>query len=535
MKSFIEILNEASVGGGNQYNDSVKIVRFLEKKIGQEYIDFDGQNYTNSDGNFFGYLFVSKTDTSAIRINWEGNTFHSINFWQSWNYNVDPTIEITTSKLVPGNSSFTRLLPEIADIISNNNKFEDKEEVQEDEPNVNESLLIETGKFEYNGEIYNGKPAVIKKMYEEGKSAEEIRDTVQVPITYVKIIVAKYIKEQGGTVSDVADALGVSNIDARKLCGEHIDDEGNEVYNPAIKILDGSRETVTPTKQLKVAQEMLNDTEYADPDLVFEELSDYVTLVAKGVMPALLITGQGGVGKSYNIDKILDQYGKRHETWEKVKGKASPTAIYSILWENRDKIVVFDECDNIFKDAEALNILKGALDSNDFREISWAAKSEVMVDTSDLDDNNEITQRVQEWSDEHNGKEGLPNHFIFEGAVIFISNLNKSEIYKKDSALLTRCTCIDIVLSAQGVMKRMETILPRIKIYKSLGAKGSDVKDITDPALKQEVFDFMKSDEFMKNPKVRGKSLNFNVFDKIYKLRWSGLENWKERAFNCGG
>ena len=535
MKSFIEILNEASVGGGNQYNDSVKIVRFLEKKIGQEYIDFDGQNYTNSDGNFFGYLFVSKTDTSAIRINWEGNTFHSINFWQSWNYNVDPTIEITTSKLAPGNSSFTRLLPEIADIISNNNKFEDKEEVQEDEPNVNESLLIETGKFEYNGEIYNGKPAVIKKMYEEGKSAEEIRDTVQVPITYVKIIVAKYIKEQGGTVSDVADALGVSNIDARKLCGEHIDDEGNEVYNPAIKILDGSRETVTPTKQLKVAQEMLNDTEYADPDLVFEELSDYVTLVAKGVMPALLITGQGGVGKSYNIDKILDQYGKRHETWEKVKGKASPTAIYSILWENRDKIVVFDECDNIFKDAEALNILKGALDSNDFREISWTAKSEEMVDTSDLDDNNEIAQRVQEWSDEHNGKEGLPNHFIFEGEVIFISNLNKSEIYKKDSALLTRCTCIDIVLSAQGVMKRMETILPRIKIYKSLGAKGSDVKDITDPALKQEVFDFMKSDEFMKNPKVRGKSLNFNVFDKIYKLRWSGLENWKERAYNCGG
>ena len=157
MKSFIEILNEASVGGGNQYNDSVKIVRFLEKRIGQEYIDFDGQNYTNSDGNFFGYLFVSKTDTSAIRINWEGNTFHSINFWQSWNYNVDPTIEITTSKLAPGNSSFTRLLPEIADIISNNNKFEDKEEVQEDEPNVNESLLIETGKFEYNGEIYNGK------------------------------------------------------------------------------------------------------------------------------------------------------------------------------------------------------------------------------------------------------------------------------------------------------------------------------------------------------------------------------------------
>lgn len=537
MKSFIEILNEASVGGGNQYNASVKIVRFLEKRIGQEYIDYDGQNYTNSEGNFFGYLFVSKTDTSAIRVNWEGNTFHSINFWQSWNYNVDPTLEIKTSKIAPGNSSFTRLLPDIADILTDNNKFEDDVEgaEKEDEPNVNESLLTETGKFEYNGEIYNGKPAVIKKMYEEGKSAEEIRDTVAVPITYVRIIVAKYIKEQGGTVSDVADALGVSNIDARKLCGEKIDDEGNAAYNPAIKILNGARETVTPTKQLKVAQEMLNDTEYADPDLVFDELSDYVTLIAKGVMPALLVTGQGGIGKSYNIDKILDQYGKRHETWEKVKGKASPAAMYATLWYNRDKIVVFDDCDSVFKDADALNILKGALDSNDFREISWATKSEGMVYTSDLDDNNEIAQRVQEWSDAHNGKEGFPNHFIFEGEVIFISNLKKSEIYKKDSALLTRCTCIDIVLSAQGVMKRMETVLPHIKVYKSLGARGSEGKDITDPALKQEVFDFMKSDEFMKNPKVRGKELNFRTFDQIYKLRWAGLENWKERAFNCGG
>ena len=60
MKSFIEILNEASVSGSNLYNASVKIVRFLEKRIGQEYIDYDGQNYTNSEGNFFGYHLVGE-------------------------------------------------------------------------------------------------------------------------------------------------------------------------------------------------------------------------------------------------------------------------------------------------------------------------------------------------------------------------------------------------------------------------------------------------------------------------------------------
>lgn len=537
IKGLKDFINEASSGTGNQYNASLKIIRFLEKKIGQEYIDFDGQNYTNSTGNYFGYLFVSKTDTSAIRVNWEGTRFHSINFWQNWNYNVDPTMEIFTSHLGPSDSSFARLLPEIAKIIAKNNTFEDTNtETEEPSEPVDESMLTEAGKVLYDGGIYNGKQAVVRKMYDEGKSLEEIKATVQLNGKYVKSIIAKYIKEQGGSVSDVAQALNVSNIEARELCGEQqYNEDGTDEIDPRIKVLDGYKETITPSKQLKAAQELLNETEYADPDLVFDELTDYVTLIAKGVMPALLVTGQGGIGKSYNIDKILDQYGKRHETWEKIKGKASPAAMYATLWYNRDKIVVFDDCDSVFKDPDALNILKGALDNNDFREISWATKSKGIVSTVELDNNTEIAQKVQEWSDAHNGEEGFPNHFIFEGEVIFISNMKKSEIYKKDSALLTRCTCIDIVLSAEGVIKRMETVLPHIKVYKSLGARGSEGKDITNPELKQEVFDFIKSDEFLKNPKRRGRDISFRTFDQIYKLRWAGLENWKDRAYNCGG
>lgn len=536
LKGLKEFINEASSSAGNQYNASLKIIHFLEKKIGQEYIDFDGQNYTNGEGNFFGYLFVSKSDTSAIRVNWEGTRFHSINFWQDWNYNVDPTLEIVTEHLGPNDSSFARLLPEIAKIIEKNNSFEDTNvETEKETENIDESLITEAGKVLYKGQLFNGKQAVVRQMYDDGESLEEIKRVVQLNGKYVKSIIAKYLQEKGGSVSEVAEALGVSNIEARELCGEIISEDETDEIDPRIKVLDGSKETIVPSKQLKASQELLNETEYADPDLVFDELSDYVTLIAKGVMPALLVTGQGGIGKSYNIDKILDQYGKRHETWEKIKGKASPAAMYATLWYNRDKIVVFDDCDSVFKDPDALNILKGALDNNDFREISWATKSEGMVYTTDLDDNTEIAERVQEWRDEHNGKEGFPNHFIFEGEVIFISNMKKSEIYKKDSALLTRCTCIDIVLSAQGVIKRMETVLPHIKVYKSLGARGSEGKDITNPELKQEVFDFIKSDEFLKNPKRRGRDISFRTFDQVYKLRWAGLENWKDRAYNCGG
>lgn len=541
MKNFASFLTEATVGGSDTYRASTKIVEFLGKKLSQEYAELDGQTYTNASGTYFGFLFVSKTDNSAIRVNWEGNKFHSINFWIDWDYETDPTKEIFVKDAEPGKSSFAKLLPDIAAILVDENSIDTEgEEPAEGEATeeVNESLLTER-KVEYEGKLYNGKAELVIDLYEQDSDLEEIQSIVQLNKKYIKAIIAKYLYEKGGSVSEIGEALGMNNQDVRAAVnaaeGEGEGGDNKVEHSEKIKVLKGAKETVVLNKLVKKGQQQLDDTQYADPDIVFDEITDYVTMAAKELLPALLITGQGGIGKSYNVEKILDQYGKRHETWEKVKGKASAAAMYNTLWYNRDKIVVFDDCDSVFKDPDAINVLKGALDSNDFREISWATKAEGMVYTLDLDDNKEILQRCQEWSDQHHGKEAIPNHFIFEGEVIFISNLTKAEIYKRDSALLTRCTCIDVVLSAQGVMKRLQTVLPHIKVYKAMGARGSEGKDITDEELKQEVFDFMNSDEFLKNPKVRGKELNFRVFDQVYKLRYAGLPNWKERAYACGG
>lgn len=537
-KFFKDFINEATASGGNQYNSSVKIIRFLEKKLACEYFDYDCQDYTNQDGNFFGYLFINKEDNSSIRINWEGNKFNSINFWQSWNYNVNPTIEIKTKGLGPGDNQFTRLLPDIADIIAQNNAFDnttaDEIEDQIDETEVNESVLNETGKFQFNGEIYNGKQAVVRKMYDEERSLDEIKTALNLNPKAIKEIIAKYIKEQGGSVKEVATALNVSNIEARELCGEHIDEEGNVTINPAITVLDGSKETLTPTKQIKTTQEYLENTKYADPDLVFDELTDFVTLIGKGMLNSLIVTGDGSIGKSFNADKILDQFGKKNETWVKISGKQTLKSIYTTLWENRDKIVVFEDCDGIFKDAQILDLLNTIFNNGSSKDVEWHEKDEDFVYTADLDDNAEIENRVQDWSTNNKGKDGIPSHFIFNGGVILISKLKKLDIFKKDSSLLSKCTCIDIMICAEDVLKRMETILTNIRIYKSLGANGNPNKEITDETLKQEIFDFIKSDEFLKNPKIRGKEINIRLFNQVYKLKWSGLENWKELAFSCG-
>jgi hypothetical protein len=82
-------------------------------------------------------------------------------------------------------------------------------------------------------------------------------------------------------------------------------------------------------------------------------------------------------------------------------------------------------------------------------------------------------------------------------------------------------------------MKRLETILSRIKIYKTFDSKGTIGKDITDEDTKLEVFDYMCSDEFVKNPKRRGKESTFRTFDSIYKVCFAGLDNWKELGLSA--
>jgi hypothetical protein len=87
-------------------------------------------------------------------------------------------------------------------------------------------------------------------------------------------------------------------------------------------------------------------------------------------------------------------------------------------------------------------------------------------------------------------------------------------------------------LKAEDVINRIKTCLPSIKIYKAL-AKNGENKDITDEAIKKEVFDFMVSDEYKQILGGMEKELNFRTYIKIYQLRHAGLEHWKRLAAAC--
>lgn len=176
----------------------------------------------------------------------------------------------------------------------------------------------------------------------------------------------------------------------------------------------------------------------------FEFVEQLVSMVADGVQPSAIITGEGGLGKTYTVVKTLENKGYKdisdladfqvgsimnmRKSFRMVKGYSTPKGLYRTLFENNKGIVVFDDCDSILKDPVALNILKSALDSYGKRIISWNA---------DFKD------------------EDLPRSFNFEGRVIFISNLDDGKI---DQAIRSRSMMIDLTMTTDQKIERMETI-----------------------------------------------------------------------------
>jgi len=176
-----------------------------------------------------------------------------------------------------------------------------------------------------------------------------------------------------------------------------------------------------------------------NPEVMFTNLRNLTRMVGKGLQPSLVITGMAGMGKTHVVKETLSELGLR-ESFEFVhfKGRATAAGLYITLYENSDKIIVLDDCDSVFKDEDAVNILKGALDSYDARRISY------------------ITSR--ELKDSYLNP--VPRQFEFTGKVIFISNLEQSKI---DEAIKSRSFVQDISMSTEQVFIRMEQLLDKIE------------------------------------------------------------------------
>ena len=168
----------------------------------------------------------------------------------------------------------------------------------------------------------------------------------------------------------------------------------------------------------------------------FTFLSQLVRMVINKTQVSAVVTGEGGLGKTYTVKKeLLIKNLTKDTDYVIIKGFSTARGLYRKLYENCDKLIIFDDCDEVLDDKVAKNLLKGALDSYDEREISWITMTE---------------------------NPDLPDRFTFTGQIIFISNKSQDNV---DQAILSRSMCIDLTMSAEDKLKRMEFIVDTSKEF----------------------------------------------------------------------
>lgn len=76
------------------------------------------------------------------------------------------------------------------------------------------------------------------------------------------------------------------------------------------------------------------------------------------------------------------------------------------------------------------------------------------------------------------------------------------------------------------MLKRLGQILDKMKIT------GNNGRDITDKSMKKRVFDWISSEQFLKDPRRKGRGISFRLFINTYKQCYAGNEDWKELSFD---
>lgn len=222
---------------------------------------------------------------------------------------------------------------------------------------------------------------------------------------------------------------------------------------------------------------------------LFDKLSKYLKYITEGNAKALIIYGPPGMSKTYTIRRTFYLAGLKPST-DYVIEKGSTLGLastYSLLFENRDRILVLDDFDTPLLNPDTVNLLKACTDTYGRRIISLPR--EKVFETGQATGS------------------AVPNKFEFRGKLIIVTNLDRSRI---DTALLSRAPGIEVNFSSEEVLKSLKLLLDYIS--------PSISKDI-----KLEVYNYILS-VYQKNPSI---TVNFRSFQSAVDARIGCPEYWK--------
>jgi hypothetical protein len=170
-------------------------------------------------------------------------------------------------------------------------------------------------------------------------------------------------------------------------------------------------------------------------DEKFGIIDELVDGVVAGYLNGLVVAGPPGIGKTFTVmSKVADSSGDKKVL--AYSGHVTPLQLFNILYENsQDSVIVFDDCDEVFSNHTALNILKAAMDTKKVRAITWATTQ---------------SSRVVEPT------------FVFKGSIILITNsvLNHNPHYK---AFVDRVHHYEIALTYEERVAKIHQIVATSK------------------------------------------------------------------------
>jgi hypothetical protein len=290
------------------------------------------------------------------------------------------------------------------------------------------------------------------------------------------------------------------NIDNVKVKVDNISD---------FEFIDGENVT-TNTVEFRKAP-VVSETDEQAMDRIatrFSILDEMSSACITGDIRAMIVSGPPGVGKSFGVETQLekaamfDKIAGRKVRFEIVKGAMTPIGLYCTLFKYSDpkNVLVFDDCDSVFQDDLALNILKAALDSGKRRRICWNSDSAMLR------------------------REGVPDQFEFKGSAIFITNLKFENLKSKKlqdhlEALQSRCHFLDLTIDTER-----DKILRIRQVHRD--TDGGLFKDYNfdDSNQGELILDFMQAN------KTKLRELSLRMALKIADLVKVSPNNWRVLA-----
>tara|TARA_S200002703_G_scaffold50838_1_gene44209 strand:+ start:3177 stop:4043 length:867 start_codon:yes stop_codon:yes gene_type:complete len=156
----------------------------------------------------------------------------------------------------------------------------------------------------------------------------------------------------------------------------------------------------------------------------------------KGNVRGVVVSGAPGVGKTYELERILQHKAEKSRQFhfEHLKGTISPINLYKKLYDygSPGSVLLIDDADDVFFDATSLNLLKAALDSSSVRNIGWHTESSALKE---------------------GGEQVYPTSFEYQGSIVFITNIcfqsvidegKQKKIVPHLNALMSRSLYLDL-------------------------------------------------------------------------------------------